>query len=75
MQKTKCVRERRDSNGEQLYSKSFEGYPEDEIYRIEGSAVYAYMQIRLAMELHNTQVQADLEKQLEEVTEQIDHFI
>ena len=33
------------------------------------------MQIRLAMELHNTQVQADLEKQLEEVTEQIDHFI
>jgi hypothetical protein len=33
------------------------------------------MQIRLAMQLHNNQVQAELEKKLEEVTEQLKHII
>ena len=33
------------------------------------------MQIRLAMQLHNTQVQAELEKKLEEVTKQLEHII
>lgn len=33
------------------------------------------MQIRLAMQLHDTQAQADLERKLEEVTDQIDHII
>lgn len=33
------------------------------------------MQIRLAMQLHDMQAQADLEKKLEEVTEQIDHIV
>lgn len=33
------------------------------------------MQIRLAMQLHNTKVQAELEKKLEEVTKQLEHII
>lgn len=33
------------------------------------------MQIRLAMQLHNRQVQAELEKKLEEVTKQLEHMI
>lgn len=33
------------------------------------------MQIRLAMQLHDIQTQADLEKKLSEVTEQINHMI
>ena len=33
------------------------------------------MQIRLAMQLHNSQVQAELEKKLEEVTKQLEHII
>lgn len=33
------------------------------------------MQIRLAMQLHDMQTQADLEKELKEVTEQISHMV
>lgn len=33
------------------------------------------MQIRLAMQLHNNQVQEELEKKLEEVTKQLEHII
>lgn len=33
------------------------------------------MQIRLAMQLHDTQAQADLEKKLTKVTEQINRLI
>ena len=33
------------------------------------------MQIRLAMQLHDMQAQADLEKELKEVTEQISHMV
>lgn len=33
------------------------------------------MQVRLAMQLHDAQAQEDLEKELKEVTEQIDHMI
>lgn len=33
------------------------------------------MQIRLAMQLHNRDVQEELEKKLEEVTEQLEHII
>ena len=33
------------------------------------------MQVRLAMQLHDTQTQADLEKELKEVTEQIAHIV
>lgn len=33
------------------------------------------MQIRLAMQLHDMRAQADLEKKLKEVTEQIDHIV
>lgn len=32
------------------------------------------MQIRLAMQAHDTRAQADLEKKLKEVMEQIDHI-
>lgn len=32
------------------------------------------MQIRLAMQIHDTRTQADLEKKLKEVTAQIDHI-
>ncbi len=32
------------------------------------------MQIRLAMQLHDTQTQADLEKRLREVLEQLNHI-
>ena len=32
------------------------------------------MQIRLAMQLHDTQTQADLEKRLKEVLEQLHHI-
>ena len=33
------------------------------------------MQIRLAMQLHDLRAQADLEKELKEVTEQISHMV
>lgn len=33
------------------------------------------MQIRLAMQLHNRQVQEELEKKLEEVSKQLEHII
>lgn len=33
------------------------------------------MQIRLAMELHDIRAQEELEKQLKEVTEQIEHIV
>ena len=33
------------------------------------------MQIRLAMQLHNSQVQTELQKKLEEVTKQLEHII
>ena len=33
------------------------------------------MQIRLAMQLHNNQVQEELEQKLEEVTKQLEHII
>lgn len=33
------------------------------------------MQIRLAMQLHNRQVQEELEKKLEEVTKQLEYMI
>lgn len=33
------------------------------------------MQIRLAMQLHNNQVQEELKKKLEEVTKQLEHII
>lgn len=33
------------------------------------------MQIRLEMQLHNNQVQEELEKKLEEVTKQLEHII
>lgn len=32
------------------------------------------MQIRLAMQIHDAQAQADLEKEMEEITEKIKHF-
>ena len=32
------------------------------------------MQIRSAMQLHNSQVQAELEKKLEEITKQLEHI-
>lgn len=32
------------------------------------------MQIRLAMEMHDIQTQTDLEKELEDTIEQIEHF-
>ena len=33
------------------------------------------MQIRLAMQLHNSQAQAELEKKLKEVSKQLEHII
>ncbi|MCI8591439.1 MAG: hypothetical protein HFI88_03630 [Lachnospiraceae bacterium] len=33
------------------------------------------MQIRLAMQLHDVQTQADLDEKLREVTDQIDHIM
>ena len=33
------------------------------------------MQVRLAMQLHDTRTQSELEKELKEVTEQIEHII
>lgn len=33
------------------------------------------MQIRLAMQLHDAKTQTNLEKQLKEVTDQIDHMV
>lgn len=32
------------------------------------------MQIRLAMQIHDAKAQADLEKEMEEITEKIKHF-